>query len=80
MVQLLIKATFTAPIYSNKIMSCNINGGHVKVHTVMQLQGPGHRRVTIVRDEVMISEVGNNGTIMVHDRELNYMRQLLTEL
>ena len=61
---------------SNKIMRCKRNGCNVKVHKVKQVQGPGHRGVAVVRDEVMMSERGNKGTIMVYDRELKYVRQI----
>ena len=61
---------------SNKIMRCNRKGGHVKVHQVKQVQGPGHLGVAVVRNEVMVCERGNKGTIMVYDRELQYVRQI----
>ena len=61
---------------SNKIMRCNRNGGRVKTHRVKQVQGPGHRGVAVVGDEVMVCERGNKGTIMVYDRQLKYVRQI----
>ena len=61
---------------SNKIMRCNRNGGRVKLHQVKQVQGPGHCGVAVVGDEVMVCERGNEGTIMVYDRELKYVRQI----
>ena len=61
---------------SNKIMRCNRNGGLVKVHKVKQVQGSGHRGVAVVGDEVMVCEDDNNGTIMVYDRQLQYVRQI----
>ena len=61
---------------SNKIMRCNRKGGHVKVHQVKQVQGPGHLGVAVVRNEVMVCERGNKGTIMVYDRELKYLRKI----
>ena len=60
---------------SNK-MRCNRNGGRVKVHQVKLVQGPGHRGVAVVGDEVMVCEHGSKGTIMVYDRQLKYMRQI----
>ena len=60
----------------NKIMRCNRNGGRVKVHKVKQVQGPGHRGVAVVGDEVMVCECGSDGTITVYDRELKYVRQI----
>ena len=61
---------------SNKIMRCNRNGGRVKVHKVKQVQGPGHCGVAVVGDEVMVCGHDNEGTIMVYDRELKYVRQI----
>ena len=63
-------------LFSNKIMRCNRNGDSVEVHTVKQVQGSGHYGVAVVRDEVMVCESGNKGTIMVYDRELKYVRQI----
>ena len=60
----------------NMIMRCNRNGGCVKVHKVKQVQGSGHRGMAVVRDEVMVCERGNKGTIMVYDKELKYVRQI----
>ena len=62
--------------HSNKIMTCNRNGGRVKVHKVKQVQGSGHLGVAVVGDEVMVCERGNKGTIMVYDRQLKYVRQI----
>ena len=61
---------------SNKIKRCNRNGGSVKVHQVKQVQGSGHLGVAVVGDEVMVCERDNEGTIMVYDRELKYVRQI----
>ena len=63
-------------LYSNKIMTCNRNGGRVKVHQVKQVQGPGHSCVAVVGDEVMVCECGNKGTIMVYDRQLKNVRHI----
>ena len=68
--------TYCTDLCSNKIMRCNRNGGSVKVHQVKQVQGPGHRGVAAVGDEVMVCERGNKGIIMVYDRELKYVRQI----
>ena len=61
---------------SNKVMKCNKNGGNVQVHEVKQVKGPGHCGVAVVGDEVMLCEGGNEGTIMVYDRELEYVRRV----
>ena len=67
---------YCTDLFSNKIMTCNRNGGRVEVHQVKQVQGPGHWGVAVVGDEVMVCELCNNGTIMVYDRQLKYVRQI----
>ena len=67
---------YCTDLSSNKIMRCNRNGGRVKVHQVKQGQGQRHLGVAVVGDEVMVCERGNEGTIMVYDRELKYLRQI----
>ena len=61
----------------NKIMRCNKNGGRVKVPQVNQVQCPGHCGMAVIEDEVMVCELGNEGTIMVYDRELKCVRQIV---
>ena len=61
---------------SNKVMKCNKNGGNVQVHEVKQVKGPGHWGVAVVGDEVMLCERDNEGTIMMYDRELKYVRRV----
>ena len=65
---------YCVDLYTKKVMRCNRNGGSVMVHK--EVQGSGHRGVAVVGDEVMVCERGNKGTIMVYDRELEYMRQI----
>ena len=60
--------------YSNKVMKCNKNGGNVQVHEVKQVEG--YYGVAVVGDEVMLYERYNEGTIMVYDRELKYVRRV----
>ena len=40
------------------------------------MEVPGHDDVAIVGNEVMVTECGNGGMIMVYDRELKYVRQI----
>ena len=44
------------------------------MHEVKQVNGPGYWGVTVVGDEVMLYERDNEGTVMVYDRELKYVR------
>ena len=60
---------------SNKILTCDKNGGNVQVHEVKQQCGSG-RSAFIVRNELLISEKGSRGTILVYDRELKYVRRI----
>ena len=61
---------------SNKVMKCNKNGGNVQVYEVEQVKDPGHWGVAVVGDEVMLCEYDNQGTIMVYNRELKYLRRV----
>ena len=45
----------------------------IKQHSV---KAAGHLYVAVVGEEVMACERGNKGTIMVYDRELNYVRKI----
>ena len=67
---------YCTDFYSNEIMRYNRNGGCVKEYHVKQVQRSGHLGVAVVGDEVMVCERGNEGTIMVYDRELKYLRQI----
>ena len=47
--------------------------------TVKQVgQQPGHRGVTVVGDEVMVTEHNNHGTIKVYTTELEYVREIVS--
>ncbi len=59
---------------SNKIMKCNKNGTNVQVYKVQQVAGPGHWGVAVVGDEVMLCERSNISTIMIYNKELEYVR------
>ena len=48
----------------------------MQLHRVQQVEGPGHYDVAVVGDEVMLTECGNKGVIMVYNRELKFMRQI----
>ena len=59
---------------SNKILTCDKNGRNVRVHQVKLEKGVGRRTLCIVKNNLLISERGYSGAIMVYDRELNYVR------
>ena len=59
---------------SNKILRCDKNGRNVRVHQVKLEKGDGRMVLCIVKNNLLISERGFDGAIMVYDRELNYVR------
>ena len=61
---------------NNKIITCDKNGGNVKVHEVKANKGSGRSALFIINNELLISERGGRGTIMVYDRELKYVRRI----
>ena len=61
---------------NNKILTCDKNGGNVQVHEVKQENYSGRHALYIIRNELLISEKGSRGTIMVYDRELKYVRRI----
>ena len=61
---------------SNKIAKSNRNCDKFQVREVQQVKGPGYYDIAVVGDEVMVTELKNEGQIMVYDRELNYVRQI----
>ena len=59
---------------SNKILTNDKNGRNVRVHQVKLEKGTGRMALCIVKNNLLISERGFDGAIMVYDRELNYVR------
>ena len=62
---------------TNHIFKSNKNCSKVQEYKVQQVKGPGHRDVAVVREEVKVTECDNGGRIMVYDRELKYVRQIV---
>ena len=62
---------------TNQIFKSNKNCSKVQEYKAQQVNGPGHVGVAVVGDEVMVTECGNGGRIMVYDRELKYARQIV---
>ena len=60
---------------SNSIMRCGQNGGNSQVQEVKHGKR-GQRGLAVVGEEVMAGVVDNRGTIMVYDKELNYVRSI----
>ena len=59
---------------SNVIMKLSKDGTSIiKQHSV---KAAGHTYVAVVGEEVMVCERDNKGTIMVYNRELNYVRKI----
>ena len=61
---------------NNNILTGDKNGGNFKVHEVMANKGPGRRALFIINNELLISEANSEGTIMVYDKELKYVRRI----
>ena len=61
---------------NNKIVKSNRNCDKLQVREVQQVKGPGYYNIAVVGEEVMVTELNNEGQIMVYDRELNYVRQI----
>ena len=64
---------------TNKLLCCNSKGGDVKVFTIHQFKGPGHRGVAVVRDEVFLCERNSTGSIVVYNKELKCLRVISHE-
>ena len=64
---------------TNKVLRCDKDGRNVRVYEVQQVKGPGHCGVAVVGDEVMLCELGSKGTIMIYNRELEYVRRIVHE-
>ena len=60
---------------SNKILRCDRNGGNIQVQEVKHVK-EGQRGLAVVGEEVMVCVIDNRGTIMVYDKELNYVRNI----
>ena len=62
---------------SSKILKCDKNGGNIQVHdNIKQGKGKGYRGVTIVGEEVLACAAYVFGTILVYDRNLQYVRKI----
>ena len=60
---------------SNRILRCDRNGGNIQVQKVKHVK-VGQRGLAVVGEEVMVCVKENRGTIMVYDKELNYVRRI----
>ena len=61
---------------ASKILRSDRYGGNVQVKKVKQVNGSGYWDVAVIEDEVMMCEACCNGTIVVFDKELNYLRHI----
>ena len=60
---------------SNRILRCDRNGGNIKVQEVKHVK-ERRRGLAVVGEEVMVCVIDNRGTIMVYNKELNYVRSI----
>ncbi len=63
---------------SNNIGKCDRYFNNVQVQEVKQLQDSGHYDITVVGEEILVTEWKNNGQITVYDRDLNFVRRIST--
>ena len=61
--------------FSNRILRCDRNGRNIKMQ-VLKHGTEGQRGLAVVGEEVMVCVKDNRGTIMVYDKELNYVRSI----
>ena len=62
---------------TNEVLQIDLSGKNIARYKVQQDSGPGHRGVAIIRQEVMLCECNNKGTIMVYNRKLKYVRRIV---
>ena len=67
---------YCTDIKSSKILKCDKNGGNIQVHDIKQEKGKRHRGVVIVGEELLACAAGVCGTILVYDRNLQYVREI----
>ena len=60
---------------SNMILRCDQNGGNIQVQEFKHVK-EGQMGLAVVGEEVMVCVMDNRGTIMVYDKELNYVRSI----
>ena len=60
---------------SNRILRCDRNGRNIQVQEVKHVMA-GQRGLAVVGEEVMVGVRDNRGTIMVYNKELNYVRRI----
>ena len=61
---------------SNNIGKCDRYFNNVQVQEVKQLQDCGHYDITVVENEVLVTEWNNKGQITVYDRDLNFVHRI----
>ena len=61
---------------TSKILRSDRYGGNVQMKEVKQVNGRGFLDVAVIGDEVMMCEANCNGTIVVFDKKLNYLRHI----
>ena len=67
---------YCTSIATSKILRSDRYGGNVQVKAVKQVNGRGYKEVAVIGDEVMMCEANCTGTIVVFDKELNYLRHI----
>ena len=61
---------------SSKLLKCDKNGRNIQIHDIEQEKGEGHIGMVIVGEEVLACAADVDGTILVYDRNLQYVREI----
>ena len=67
---------YCSSIDTSKILRSDRDGGNVQVKEVKQVNGSGYYDVAVIGDKLMMCEADCTGTIVVFDKELNYLRHI----
>ena len=67
---------YCTSIDTSKTLRSDRDGGNVQVREVKQVNGHGYYDVAVIGDEVMMCGANCRGTIVVFDKELNYLRHI----
>ena len=65
---------------TSKVLRSDRYGGNVLVKEVKQVNGHGYKDVVVIGDEVVMCGGDCTGTIVVFDKELNYLRHIRQNL
>ncbi len=71
-----VDSVYNGQLSNNIIGKCDRYFNNVQVQEVKQLQDCGHYDITVVENEVLVTEWNNKGQITVYDRDLNFVHRI----